>query len=227
MTYDPTSPFATQNLSTSQGIMLTNFSQLDTLYAIDHWAWDDATIVNRGMHDIINFPQVQVADPALSGGASPSNTFTRTILAKPQLFFKNGAAATDRYQITSDVTQWLPTVVGAGGGAYTYAPGAANAWWQKIGKSIFIWGYIRTGAISAPPGAGLPVALGGFSGVGAQPPTPTGSIVIPLIFNGNDDYAVTVPGQQYMPIFKQINGGAETIPVPIANVYVTFTGMYQ
>jgi len=108
MTYNPLIPQGTDNLSTSQDQILINFGQLNTLYGDathDHYAFNDATLAYRGHHKSIQFPVV-TANPGI---ATPNGSvFTKTESAKTQLFFQNGAAATDVYQITSDVHVWTP-----------------------------------------------------------------------------------------------------------------------
>jgi hypothetical protein len=54
--YNPNIPQPTDNLSTSQGQILNNFSQLESVFATDHYTWDYATVAFRGKHTKISFP---------------------------------------------------------------------------------------------------------------------------------------------------------------------------
>lgn len=89
--YNPNIPQATDNLSTSQGQILNNFTQLDTIFNIDHFKFDDNNTSARGMHRQINFPTTLVSDPTLSGAAS--EIYTKTISAVGEAFFANSTDA--------------------------------------------------------------------------------------------------------------------------------------
>lgn len=62
MTYNPSIPQATDNLSTSQGQILNNFTQLNTVFSVDHFAFDDVTSTLRGKHRQCTFESLG-ADP--------------------------------------------------------------------------------------------------------------------------------------------------------------------
>lgn len=51
MTYNPNIPQTTDIPSQSQGEMLTNFQQLNTVFDVDHVPFNDGTAANRGKHD--------------------------------------------------------------------------------------------------------------------------------------------------------------------------------
>ncbi len=51
MSYNPNVPQASDIPSQSQGDMLTNFQQLNTIFDVDHVPFNDATAADRGKHD--------------------------------------------------------------------------------------------------------------------------------------------------------------------------------
>jgi len=66
MAFNPNIPTAPQKLSVSQPLLLANNQQLDTSFAIDHYAFSDAT-ANNGFHN-------QVTTPNHASGADPTTT---------------------------------------------------------------------------------------------------------------------------------------------------------
>jgi len=63
MTYNPSIPAAGTRISSTYNLITDNFGQLNTLYALDHYAWNDATVANRGHHKAAQFIS-QAGDPA-------------------------------------------------------------------------------------------------------------------------------------------------------------------
>lgn len=92
--YISTIPNGTDNLSTSQGQMKTNFGVLQTLYAQDHGGWTDATA--NGLHKKVTF--YQVAAPGAQVDPS-SIAYTKLVSTHPELFFRNSTST--GVQITS------------------------------------------------------------------------------------------------------------------------------
>lgn len=129
MTYDPTIPQASDNISTSQGEILTNFSQIGSLFgsnaAADHYAFNDATAAFRALHKQVTFPTPLGAAPAPSNPkgiiyplADVNDTSTRT-----QTYFKNGSTT---HQLTN-----------------RFSAAAAPGWIMLSGSKdsiIFMWG---------------------------------------------------------------------------------------
>ena len=112
MSYNAGIPQPTDTLSNSQPSILTNFSQLDALFGVDHVKYSDPTIANRGRHLKVTFNGV-AADPGL---ASPiASLYTKTVSGKSQLFFQNDTLAANIVQLTElPITQW--TNGGSAGG---------------------------------------------------------------------------------------------------------------
>ena len=100
MTYQPLIPLSTDFLSTSQGDIKTNFTLLNSYFAIDHVAFNAGS--NQGQHKQITFNNVLAVDPAK---ITPiASLYTKTVNAKSQLFYQNDALVTDAYQLTGPVT---------------------------------------------------------------------------------------------------------------------------
>ena len=234
MTYTPTTPQPTENLSVSQGLFLTNFQQLNSLYDLDHWKWDDLTAVNRGHHKIIKFPVVQ-PDPGI---AAPTVSFyTKLDHTKNHLFAQNGPLATDTYQVTSDSIAWNLVVQNVGGVPFTFAdPSQVFARWKKMGKGVYVWGRFtnRIGNCNGP-GAGVQnVFIGGFTGLVNQPPVPTaaGEIYGETRFSAGGSASCSlnvIPGSTQMQVFFADDSGVETITVPATRAFrfIFFAGYYE
>jgi hypothetical protein len=62
MTYTPDIPKPTDIPSQSQSIIRTNFNQLSSVFDIDHVAYNDGTVANRGKHDKSTYIE-QGSDP--------------------------------------------------------------------------------------------------------------------------------------------------------------------
>lgn len=92
MTYNPNIPATSDNLSTSQGQMLSNFSQLNTIFDHNHFTWDNATSANRGLHRKVDFPVVQGSDPSPTGAAGV--VYSKALSGLTQLFFANASQVT-------------------------------------------------------------------------------------------------------------------------------------
>lgn len=121
MTYNPNIPQATDNISVDQPKILTNFSQANTLFGLDHFSFNNATVANRGLHQQVTFPTPLGAAPTPSNPegilyplADPNDTSSRT-----QLYFKNGSTS---FQVTNRFTN--------SGSGYSMMPGGI----------IFMWG---------------------------------------------------------------------------------------
>lgn len=89
MTYNPSIPQGTQNLSASQVAMLTNFTQLNTIFDTNHYTWNDATTANRGKHRKIDFPVPESANPSPTGDASA--IYAKLVSGVAQAFFANSS----------------------------------------------------------------------------------------------------------------------------------------
>lgn len=112
MTYNPSIPNATDLISTSQGEIKTNFTQLDTQFGIDHINFKNGGVNGTGFHKKVTFSGV-IADP---GQTAPISTlYTKLVSGTPQLFFQNGALAANVSQISAggSVIAYVPTLTAA------------------------------------------------------------------------------------------------------------------
>lgn len=96
MTFNPNIPLGTDNLSTSQGQMLANFSQLNTQFGVDHSAFNTGSGNGDGTHKNVTFNAPPTPIPTPSG--TGSSVYPNLVSAAQELHFKNAAQAT---QITS------------------------------------------------------------------------------------------------------------------------------
>jgi hypothetical protein len=92
MTYNPGIPQANEFISQSQGQILTNFSQLDTVFAQDHIELDDATVADRGKHK-------QVTLKELAAGPATTSTeialYSKDVSGSTQLFYRLPSSGTE------------------------------------------------------------------------------------------------------------------------------------
>jgi len=97
MTFNPNIPQANDDPSVSQAQLLANFGVLNTDFAVNHNPL--TATANPGFHTKVFFANVLGADPGLS--APQSSLYTKTVSAANQLFFQNGALASNVFQLTN------------------------------------------------------------------------------------------------------------------------------
>lgn len=68
MSYNPNIPQPTDNISTSQGQILTNFSTANTYFGTDHNAFNAAS--NQGIHKQVNLVDQTASLPSVNAGAA-------------------------------------------------------------------------------------------------------------------------------------------------------------
>lgn len=104
MTFNPSIPQSTDLISVSQGQLLTNFTQLNTQFAVDHNAFNTASANGNGHHKKISFDNAiapsaptgtqSVLYPSLVNGSQElvfRNATTTTILTGPTTIAANGS----------------------------------------------------------------------------------------------------------------------------------------
>lgn len=96
--YDPSIPQANDNLSTSQVELLNNFTELNTLMALDHYAWNDGTVVNRGRHRKSTYIDQLAIDPTTGPGEVAVYNKANVLYARGQ---NNGTV----YQLAGSFTK--------------------------------------------------------------------------------------------------------------------------
>lgn len=85
MTYRPNIPLSSDIPSQSQGQILTNFQQLNSIFALNHVTYDDAATANRGKHTYVTMVE-QGSDPATA--TDEMALYTKAVAAVSQLFLR-------------------------------------------------------------------------------------------------------------------------------------------
>jgi hypothetical protein len=100
MTYNNAIPQPGDFLSVSQGQILTNFSQLYSVFAQDHIELDDGTTADRGKHKQVTLKEL---------GAAPATTsteialYTKNVGGTTRLFYRPPSSGTE-VQMTGPIT---------------------------------------------------------------------------------------------------------------------------
>lgn len=97
MTYNPRIPESRDDISVSQGELLTNFGQLNTQFAVNHVAFDDAG-ADKGKHKFVTFVE-QAADPETL--ADELIIYAKDDGGEPELFVRPETDG-DAFQLTKD-----------------------------------------------------------------------------------------------------------------------------
>jgi hypothetical protein len=144
MTYNPIIPQATDNLSTSQGQMLTNFGQLNSQFGVDHFPFNDGGVNGTGFHQQVNIPQTiqdtSTAVPTLAGTAGQLFTQTSTNTSThSEPFWANSQGGMDQVMWYGGLTS-LSTLTGAvqfdsGAGAFLRLPNSFQIVWGTASGS--------------------------------------------------------------------------------------------
>lgn len=90
MTFNPNIPQSGDRPSQTQGQILTNFQQLNTVFDVNHVPFNDPTVANRGKHKVVTV-QRQGAAPAITGSDAAFYTRSPGISPTAGPFFKNVA----------------------------------------------------------------------------------------------------------------------------------------
>lgn len=85
MVYVSTIPNPGDTLAGSQPQIRGNFSEINTDFARNHVALTDATVANRGKHNVVEF-NLQVADPVLI--ATEGELYTKAVGGTTEMFWK-------------------------------------------------------------------------------------------------------------------------------------------
>lgn len=85
MTYQPTKPLTTDNLSVSQGDISTNFTQLNSQFGIDHNAFATGGVNGNGHHKQVTYDNVSGVTPSTISAYPMSGTYTKAFGTDPNL----------------------------------------------------------------------------------------------------------------------------------------------
>lgn len=124
MTYNPAIPQASDQPSLSQGQMLINFGQLNTIFDSNHYTFNYATVADRGKHKYASFMN-QAAGPVT--GATECALYAKLSAAHSNLFWRRESNGTE-IQMSSNIN---PTwgVVGTTGKGMSFLPGGLLIQW--------------------------------------------------------------------------------------------------
>lgn len=131
MTFDPTIPNATHFVSADQPQITINFSQLNSIFDIDHVKYNDATVGNRGKHK-----QVSLIAPVAAVGAGTEGIIHTVNGVATSVSF-NGIPLPFFSNSVGDLPM-IPDIL----------KGVGNDWSCKIGKLIFNFGFNTTNGLS-------------------------------------------------------------------------------
>lgn len=109
MTFAPAIPAGGDNLSVSQGQIQNNFTQLNNIFAFDHFTWNDATSANRGLHKQVTIPAVLSVDPTVTGVIG--EVYTKSVAGLTQLFFANSTEVSQLTGLTVNTTGGNSSIV--------------------------------------------------------------------------------------------------------------------
>ena len=122
MTYLPSIPSGADIPSMSQSQIQTNFQQLENVFGADHYAWDYATTLLRGLHQQVTLPQLAAAPATTSTQLA---VYTKSDGTSPQLFVRRKSSGTE-IQMTAAQN---PVVANPG---YTFLPGGLLVQWGNL-----------------------------------------------------------------------------------------------
>lgn len=119
MTYNPNIPQTSNILSVSQGQLLTNFQQINTVFSKNHVAMNNATTANRGKHTAVQFSRRSSA-PALD--STDGAYYTKNSSGTNVFWQRQGGA---EVKITN-----VDPSIGANG--HTFLPGGLLIQWGSL-----------------------------------------------------------------------------------------------
>lgn len=138
MTFNPNIPQSTDIPAQSQAQFLTNFSQLNTVFDLDHVTFNNATAANRGKHDKSTYVE-QSGDPVT--GANEVALYSKDTSGNTRLYMRQESAGT-----VIQLSGASPTVAASGS---TFLPGGLILKWG--GKASPVTNDILTFAGGAFP----------------------------------------------------------------------------
>lgn len=187
MTYNNSIPQANDLISQSQSQILTNFSQLYSVFAQDHIEYDDSTAADRGKHKQVTLKELS-AGPATT--ATEIALYTKDVSGTTRLFYRTPSSG-DEIQMTGPITA-------AQNGTCLLASGIKIVWGRDtiaggaVTKAVtFVSAFSGTPyMINATPYANLAtgdsprefgvlnssIALGGFTAESFNGPVPGGGV---------------------------------------------------
>lgn len=121
MSYNPNIPQSSDIPSQSQGEMLTNFQQLNTVFDVDHVPFNDSTTANRGKHDKSTYIELS-ANPATA--ADEMALYSKASGGNTRLFMRQEGSGT--------VIQLSGKDPSSGNTGTTFLPGGLILAWGRL-----------------------------------------------------------------------------------------------
>ncbi len=121
MVFDPTIPQPTDKPAASQPKILSNFSLLNSLFGLNHYAFNDPTVANRAKHKYTTLVNQAAGGPVTIAGELA--LYSKSVGGAAVLFVKRDGGASE-VQLT---TRWNPV-------------NAANGLTYLAGNLIMQWG---------------------------------------------------------------------------------------
>ncbi len=90
MTYNPSIPAINTRIDQTYNLITTNFTQLNNIFANDHYEWNFITAGDRGLHRKTTLLE-QGADPA--AGANRGEVYTKDVGGITELFYRYDTSA--------------------------------------------------------------------------------------------------------------------------------------
>jgi hypothetical protein len=119
MTYNPLIPQPTDQPSASQSQILTNFTQLNTIFSSNHYAFNDATVALRGQHRVVVLEQ-QAVGPATT--ATQGALYTKAWGGSPNIYFRRKSSGSEVLMTANTDPIALPV-------GYTFLPNSMGIQW--------------------------------------------------------------------------------------------------
>ena len=119
MTFNPNIPQSTDQPSQSQSQFLTNFQQVNTVFGANHVSLVDATVANRGKHNIVVMPQ-QASGPATT--STEGALYTKDLGGSPNLYWRRKSSGS-QIPMTANVTP------SSSSNGFTFLPGNMLLQW--------------------------------------------------------------------------------------------------
>jgi hypothetical protein len=191
--YNPDIPQTGDNLSTSQGQILNNFTMLNTVFGVDHYPFNFATTGQQGMHEQVTMPTT-TTHGATSGLASVF--FSKDVANVAAPYFSNSAGSQALWNGGSGNGQTTQSFGGNKSSGYIKFPNGFIIQW---GNNTQVSGDTITFPIAFPnacfevvpsifrsiPGTGIVVYVANITAANWTVNTPSGTIGISWIAVGN------------------------------------------
>ncbi len=191
MTYNPNIPQAADIPSQSQGELLTNFKQLNTIFDVDHVPFNDVTVANRGKHDQSTY--IELTDSP-GTAANEVAVFSKEVGGITRLFLQQEGIAPAGDDIQLSGTDPIIAVSG-----HTFLPGKILLQWGQH----FPVGGIVDGSASAI--ISYPITFGAIFSVTATPVRDANSSrsfsIKSLATVSTTQFVVRVQGTSYNGLF--------------------------